>query len=155
MFSSRDGKAFTLCIDKLFTGFNQIGRGEPLFDDANKPSQFVQKMLSFLHSYEVEFKRSREFSKKLKDLNLLQPMQAQFNLESGERLALEGFAVIDRERLKVISSETLSELFISDQLELMFLHLASLRNLAGLRGRISAASTTNTSRLRSTTGPAE
>ena len=121
VFSSRDeGKAFTLCIDEAFPGFNQSGRGERLFGDDGKPTPYVENVLKFLQQYQLEFQRTQGFCKKLKDLNLLEPMQAQINLGSGERMALGGFSVVNRARLKTLSSNVLAELAHSDELELIY-----------------------------------
>src|SRR5207245_9059568 len=86
-----------------------------------------------------EFQRTQAFCKKLKDLNLLAPMQAQINLGSGERMALRGFLVVDRARLKTLSAETLAALVRSDELELIYDHLVSMRNFATVRDRLTAA----------------
>jgi hypothetical protein len=91
VFSSRGvGKTFTLCIDEAFPGFNQSGRGERLFGDDGKPTPYVENVLKFLQQYQLEFHRTQAFCKKLKVLNLLEPMQAQINLASGQRMALRG-----------------------------------------------------------------
>src|SRR5262245_9667271 len=87
-FSRDDSKTFTLCIDEAFPGFNQSGRGERLFGDDGKPTPYVENVLKFLGQYQREFQRTQAFCKKLKDLNLLEPMQAQIKLGSGERMAL-------------------------------------------------------------------
>ena len=57
---------------------------------------YVDGVLKFLQQYQVEFNRTRAFCKKLKDLNLLEPMQAQINLDSGEKRLLTGFSAISR-----------------------------------------------------------
>jgi hypothetical protein len=88
--SCDDGKTFTLCIDEAFPGFNQSGRGKRLFGDDGKPTPYVENVLKFLGQYQREFQRTQAFCKKLKDLNLLGPMQAQIKLGSGERMALGG-----------------------------------------------------------------
>jgi hypothetical protein len=140
VFSSRDdGKTFTLCIDEAFPGFNQSGRGERLFGDDGKPTPYVENVLKFLQQYQLEFQRTQAFCKKLKDLNLLGPMQAKINLGSGERMALSGFSVVDRARLKTLSAEVLVELVRSDELELIYDHLVSMRNFATVRDRLTAA----------------
>jgi hypothetical protein len=141
VFYSRDeGKTFTLCIDEGFPGFNQGGRGERLFGDDRKPTPYVENVLKFLQQYQLEFHRTQAFCKKLKDLNLLEPMQAQINLASGERMAtLRGFSVVDRARLKTLSAETLAEVVRSDELELIYDHLVSMRNFATVRDRLTAA----------------
>lgn len=140
VFSSRDdGRNFTLCIDEAFKGFNQEGRGERLFDDAGKPSAYVDNVLKFLQQYQIEFQRTQAFCRRLQDLNLLEPMRAQMTLPSGERMALTGFMAVDRARVKTLSADKLSELARSDELELVYNHLQSLRNFGAMRERLGGA----------------
>lgn len=141
VFSSRDeGKTFTLCIDESYQGFNQDGRGQPLYDQATeKPSEYTQNVLKFLQQYQLEFQRTQAFCTRLKELNLLEPMRAQISLDSGEKIGLTGFMAVDRARLKTLSSEKLAELARSDEMELIYAHLLSMRNFSGMRDRLSAA----------------
>jgi hypothetical protein len=142
VFSSRDeGKTFTLCIDEQFPGFNQDGKGERLFGEDAKPTPYVDGVLKFLQQYQVEFNRTRAFCKKLKELNLLEPMQAQINLDSGEKRLLTGFSAISRSRLKTLPAEALAELVRSDEMELIYGHLQSMRNFSLLRDRLPAQPT--------------
>jgi hypothetical protein len=139
VFSSQDdGKNFVLCIDEGFPGFNQEGRGERLFNSEGKPSPFVDNVLKFLQSYQLEFRRTQAFCKKLQDLNLLEPMRAQVTLDSGERMALGGFMAVNRSRLKTLSGEKLVEMARNDELELLYAHLHSMRNFAAMRDRFAA-----------------
>lgn len=140
VFSSQDdGKNFLLCIDEAFPGFNQEGRGEKLFNGDGKPSSYVDNVLKFLQNYQMEFRRTQAFCKKLRELNLLEPMRAQVTLESGERMALTGFMAVDRARLKTLSGEKLVEMARSDELELVYAHLHSMRHFVGMRERIGAS----------------
>jgi hypothetical protein len=142
VFSSQDaGKTFTLCIDESFGGLNKEGRGERLFDDAGKPSAYVDNVLKFLQQYQIEFQRTQAFCRKLRELNLLEPMRAQLTLGSGERMALTGFMAVDRGRLKTLGAERLAELAKSDELELVYTHLQSLRNFAAMRERVPESGT--------------
>jgi hypothetical protein len=138
-FSRDEEKTFTLCIDEAFPGFNQSGRGEPLFGNDGKPTPYVENVLKFLQQYQFEFHRTQAFCRKLKGLNLLEPMQAQINLGSGERMALRGFSVVDRARLKTLLANVLAELVQSDELELIYAHLVSMRNFATMRDRLTEA----------------
>lgn len=139
VFSSRDGGAnFVLCIDEGFPGFNREGRGQKLFEADGKPTGFVDNVLRFLQSYQLEFRRTQEFCKKLQALNLLEPMRAQLTLDSGERMAIGGFMAVSRARLKTLPSEKLAEMARSDELELVYAHLHSMRNFAAMRDRFSA-----------------
>ena len=106
-----------------------------MFGAERKPSQYVENVLKFLQQYQAEFQRTQAFCKKLKDMNLLESMRAQIRLDSGENISLTGFMVIDRARLKTLSSEKLAELANTDELELIYIHLQSMRNFTGMRER--------------------
>jgi hypothetical protein len=137
--SSPDGKTFTLCIDESFPGFNREGRGQRLFGEDKKPSAYVANVLKFLEQYQVEFRRTQAFCNKLKELALLEPMRAQANLRSGEQLALTGFMAVNRARLKALPGDKLAELARTDELELLYLHLHSMRNFSAMAERLTGA----------------
>lgn len=134
--SSEDGKTFTLCVDEAFPGVNYQGRGQPLFTEDGKPSPYTDKVLKFLQEYRAQFLRTKAFCKKLRDLDLLDPMKAEFTLGSGDKMALSGFMVVDRKRLKALSGEALAELAKTDELELIYLHLQSMRNFNAVKDRL-------------------
>ena len=134
--SSEDGKTFTLCVDEAFPGLNYQGRGKALFDAEGKPSGYVDNVLKFLQEYRAQFMRTEAFCKNLKELQLLGPMQAQFTLADGEKMSIGGFMVVNRAKLKALSDDKLAELARTDELELIFLHLASMRNFNALKDRL-------------------
>jgi len=137
VFSSPDqGKTFTLCIDERFPGFNREAKGQRLFGDDGKPSGYTENVLKFLQEYQAQFQRTQAFCGKLKELDLLEPMQAQVTTGSGEKLSLSGFMAVNRERLKKLSGDTLAQLAGTDELELVYLHLHSMRNFNLMRERV-------------------
>jgi hypothetical protein len=133
-----DGQRLTLCIDEEFSGFNREGRGQRLFDDAGKPTGYVDNVLKFLQEYQAQFVRTQALCKNLRDLDLLEPMQAQVETASGAKLALGGFLAVSRQKLKALPAETLSKLAQTDELELLYLHLHSMANFVNLRDRLAA-----------------
>jgi hypothetical protein len=138
VFASRgNGGTLTLCIDESFPGVNRNGRGQRLFGDDGKPTAYVTNVLKFLQQYQSEFQRTEALCRRLKELNLLEPMQAQINLGSGDRMALGGFSVVSRARLKTLSAEVIAQLAKSDELELIYTHLLSLPNFAKVRDRLA------------------
>jgi len=143
--SSQDGKTFTLCIDEAFPGFNREGRGQRLFGEDQKPSTYVASVLKFLEQYQLEFRRTQAFCEKLKALELLEPMRAQAKLGSGEQVALTGFLAVNRDKLKALPGDKLAELAKTNELELLYLHLHSMRNFSAMGerlGRIAPAAQT-------------
>jgi hypothetical protein len=127
--SSADQQTLTLCIDETCPGLNREGRGQRLFSEDGKPSPYVEHVLKFLQEYQVHFERTRRFCRQLKELNLLEPMQATVTTPIGTKQSLGGFLGIKRERLRELSGAALSTLARTDELELLYLHLHSLRNL--------------------------
>ena len=130
--ASEDGSSFTLCIDESYAGFNQNGAGDVLFEDGGKHSPYLEKVLTFLKEYELQYRRTLEFSRILKSLDLLEPMQARFTLASGEKVALTGFLSVSRDRLKEIPSDKLAEATAKGVLELIYCHLFSMENFVRL-----------------------
>ena len=131
-----DGKTFMLCVDEAFAGFNRDGRGQRLFGEDGKPSPYVENVLKFLQEYQAQFSRTRAFCRKVKELGLLEPMQAQIATGSGERLSLGGFWAVNRAKLKALPGDKLAELAKTDELELLYVHVQSMRNFNGLRERL-------------------
>jgi hypothetical protein len=137
VFSVREEpKTFTLCVDEAFPGLNYLGRGQALFTPEGKPTPYVQSVLNFLQEYVAQAERTKAFCKKLADLKLLEPMQAQFTLGSGEKASLRGFLAVDRNKLKALGGDALAELAKTDELELLYLHLHSMRNFAAVKDRL-------------------
>lgn len=132
---NQEATQFTLCVDEDWTGCNREGRGQRLFDEQGEQSEYLKNMLKFLSDYQAQFIRTQAFCKKLKDLNLLEPMQAQITLPGGEKRALGGFLGASRARIKTLSADKLAELAKTDELELAYLQMASLNNLGSVVNR--------------------
>ena len=134
-----DGKTFMLCVDEAFPGFNREGRGQRLFGDDGKPTPYVDNVLKFLKEYQAQFLRTQAFCKKVKELELLEPMQAQISTGTGQQISLGGFWAVNRAKLKALPGDKLAELAKTDELELLFLHMQSMRNFNGLKDRLAGA----------------
>jgi hypothetical protein len=134
---NEDKTRMVLCVDEAYSGFNREGRGEKLFGDDNKPTPYVENVLKFLQEYQDQFNRTRAFCAKVRELDLLEPMQAQVEMKSGEKLSLSGFMAVNRAKLKALAGDKLAELAKTDELELLYLHLQSMRNFLGLPGRLA------------------
>ena len=139
--SSDEGKRFALCLDEAFSGCNQAGLGERLFDAEGSRTQYLEGVLNFLQQYQGQFQLTQAFCKKLHDLDLLEPMQAQITRPTGEKIALAGFMAVNRDRLKKLSGEKLAELAQTDELELIYIHLQSIRNISVIADRLSGSLT--------------
>jgi len=149
----QDGKTFTLCIDESYPRFNQEGRGERLFNEEQKPTPFVERVLKFLEQYQIEFRRTQAFCKQLLELDLLEPMRAQAKLGSGQQLSLVGFLAANRDKVNGLPGDKLAELAKSGALELLYLHLNSMRNFAAMGERVDAAAAGASAQVEENTEP--
>jgi hypothetical protein len=127
VFSQNEDKLI-LCVDENHAGCNREGKGQRLFDDKGERSDYLSAMLRFLEESQTQFARTRTFCQRLKELDLLEPMQADITMPSGEKKSLRGFMVISREKLKNLAPEKLSELVKTNELELAYIHLLSMNN---------------------------
>jgi len=127
-----DDAGLILCIDETFAGCNLEGRGERLFDGEGERTQYLESVLRFQKDYQVNFNATRVFCRKLKDLDILEPMQVKFTTPKGKQYMLSGFMAINRAKLKALPDDKLSDLARSDELELAYLHLNSMRNLEAM-----------------------
>ena len=134
--TSADRKTLTLCLDEPYAGLNRDGLGQRLFDEQRKPSAYTQRVLKFLQDFQAHFQRTRLFCQRLKELEVLEPMGVQVPGTGGEKLSIGGFMVASRKKLRDLPADKLVELAKSDELELLHLHLYSLRNFAGMKDRL-------------------
>src|SRR5205814_2808211 len=105
------------------------------------PSEYTDNVLKFVQEYQRQFDRTRAFCRKLVELDLLESMQAQVALATGETTSLTGFMAVDRKKLKALTGEKLAELVGTDELELLYLHLFSMRNFSTVKDRLEVAKT--------------
>jgi hypothetical protein len=149
VFASTDrGDTFTLCVDETFSGLNEEGLGERFFDAAGTRTQYLQSVLGFLQAYQAQFRATRHFVQRLEDLKLLDAMEAQFALASGQQVKLGGFHAINRDRLRAVEGDVLVQFARGGELDLIYSHIHSLRNLEPVAERIrNAASASATETL--------
>ena len=117
-----------------------VGTGSCLFGEDGKPSTYTDQVLKFLKEYQLHFERTRRVGKHLKELDLLEPMHAQVTTPKGEKLAIGGFMAVPRKKLRALGGEALASLAKTDELELLYLHLYSMRNFQDVKDRLIGSS---------------
>lgn len=130
--TDEEAKSFTLCVDEEFEGLNEDGEGERFFGEDGEHTTYLKNVLNFTKEYQNQFNRTRMFCKKLKELDLLSPMEAVINTKEGTTSKLTGFLTVSREKLSQLSDENLLSLTKSGELELIYLHLHSIRNFKAI-----------------------
>lgn len=128
---------FTVCLDAAFKGLVEDGAdGEPLFDADGQDTPLLANALKFLQEYQVHLARTRAFSSKLAKLDLLQLKQVRVQPVSGEPFTLDGFFVVDEQKLRELKGKALRELASSGDLGWIYAHLLSLVNVERLTRRL-------------------
>ncbi|MCT0226322.1 SapC family protein [Synechococcus sp. CS-1328] len=132
-----------LCIDESYPGFNQNHEGIALIGDDGKASDYTDGILRFLSQFQAEYQRTKVICKRLKELNLLEPKEAEAKLPNGQTKAMNGFYTVERSRVLTLSSDVLLDLVRTGVYEMICHHLASLRNFntLGNMGGIQASTT--------------
>ncbi len=134
--TSDDHKTLTLCIDESHPGVNREGKGQRLFSDDGKPTDYTQNVLKFLQEYQLQFERTKVFGQNLKELDLLVQMQANVTTPEGESVSFGSFLAVSREKLRALDGAALAKLAKTDELELVYLHLYSMRNFNEVKDRL-------------------
>ena len=156
VFAGREGSdMLTLCLDEEFAGLNAEGRGERLFDSAGERTAYLNGVVEFSQQYQRHFRRTEEFCSRLREHDLLEPMQAQFRTADGAAIQLAGFLAVNRDRLKALDADVIKAFAANDELELIYIHLQSLRNFQSLVGRVDGARPEGPARAESETAPEE
>ena len=128
---SEGAEMMTLCIDEGSKSVIPDGSsGQPLFKEDGTNSDYLNDVIEFNRDYQSRAELTRNFSKILHELDLLEPMAANISFKAKEEVTLNlgGFFVVKREKLKAISDEAALDLFKKDGLELIYAHLYSLAN---------------------------
>lgn len=138
--ASEDGKTLTLCIDESYEGLDRDGKnGQRLFADDGQRTPYLESMLQFANAYQGEHQRTRQFGQLIKSLDILEPSQAKITMPDGTSRALTGFQCVSRAKLKELEPEKLLGLIGNDALELIYLHLYSMRNFDELVRKLATA----------------
>jgi hypothetical protein len=125
------GLQFILCIDEE-SGFLTGGDGNILFEPDGKASALVQNALNFCSAFQGNHVQTREFGEALKKHNLLVENQANATLAGVEKISLGGFKIIDEQRFNALPNEVFLEWRAKGWLHLVYSHLMSMANWAGL-----------------------
>lgn len=128
-------ETFTLCVDPSYPGCNEKDEGERLFLIGGAKSPYLERTLGFVQQFHAELLATSELCTRIQELDILEPMQAQVALKSGDKLSLGGFHTVSRERLAALDGDALKTLADSSALELIYLHLFSLTNFGSMLDR--------------------
>lgn len=118
-------------IDSAWSGWSSV-EGEPLFDAQGCATPVLQRSLALLEDFDAQARCTRAVCARLAALELFKPMQADATLPDGRLLTVEGFRVIDEERLRALPDAVVLELHRDGLLKAIHLHIASMATMRHL-----------------------
>lgn len=113
-------------------------KGAALFDDKGEPLPVWDGLRKLLFEFEADLMRTEEMTRKLQELQLLEPFTAQAAPTGEPPITLTGMHRVSEEKLHALPAETLKELARSGMLARIYLHLLSLGNFQRLLDRRAA-----------------
>lgn len=126
---------FSVYIDEAFPGLGDK-EGERLFTDEGEPSALLKQAMDFLSTYQGEIARTKLFIERLQSLDLLVPRVLQVEHGNIAPIVLQGFSVVDEQRLAALDDAKLLDLARSGYLVWIYAHLMSMGNVARLSERL-------------------
>jgi hypothetical protein len=126
---------FTLCIDESADSVHE-GHDNPLFIDG-KPSAATEAALAFAKDFQTQNAFTSEFAKAVAASGILVDRRADVTLESGERISLAGFRVIDEASFNNLPPADLLAWRDRGWLGLIYAHFISIGTWAALIDRVA------------------
>lgn len=103
----------------------------PLFEDG-QPTQIIEKVAGFAAQYSKETARTRAFVDACQEEDILIDRTAKLSLAEGKAVQVQGFRVIDENRLHNLSDEAVIKWWRNGWLPLAMSHIMSLGNFGRL-----------------------
>ena len=121
-----------LCVDRKAQLIDENGGEIGLFT-AGEPSEYTKNAMEFCREFETERRRTEDFVKMLKDLDLFEVKQATFpptlpDGSAGEAQLMAEYFAVSEEKLAKLPAEKTAELFANGALQQIYAHLMSLLN---------------------------
>ena len=130
-----NGNELSVVIDESYPGLVDGPEGELLLQANGEPTEALNNAVKLLEAFDGEAQRTPMFCEKLRELDLLKGMRAEGTLVDGETFGIEGFLVVDEEKLRALTDAQVLELHRNGVLPLIYAHLGSLTCLQRLTDR--------------------
>ncbi len=109
--------------------------GEALFLADGQPSDYLQRLTAGLNELVQGTRIGLEYTAKLNQLGLIEPVRIDATFADGSQVKLEGLHSISRDKLQGLSARKLADLRDAGYLELIYFQLASLGQMNALIAR--------------------
>ena len=109
--------------------------GELLFDDRGTPTPYLQGIMNAFRELKPGMERTRRFIETLLALKLVETVTIDLAFDDGTRRITEGLYTIDQDALRVLPDDAVVDLFRKGYLQLIYLMIASLKQVPVLARR--------------------
>ncbi len=128
-----EGDDFTVFLDEGYPGFSKED-GDRLFNEDGTDTDVLKNAVRFLGEFQEQVKRTQAFTKRLRELDLLEPRTVQIK-DGEETMVINGLFVVNEEKLRKLDEKTSHELLVDGSLGWIYAHLLSLSNIDRLKMR--------------------
>jgi SapC len=124
---------YSVAVDLVATTLGSDGQA--IFNEAGEPTEATASVMALLESFQIQAAYTHAFAQRLFDAGLLVESHADLNEPDGSTQRLQGFFMVDETQLKALPDDQVLSWFRNGELTLVYLHLASLKNLSSLQLR--------------------
>lgn len=121
--TSEGSDQLSLCADDVPGVMDK--KGNRIFEDDGKPTQFAQNALEFCRSYHQAATLTQGFGKALHESGILVDRTAEITLEGDQRVSFSGFRIVDEEKFNQLPEKTFMEWRDKGYLAGVYAHLFS------------------------------
>lgn len=109
--------------------------GKPLFTDGGEPTQYLQSIMALFRDLKPGLEMTRIFVETLVNLKLVEPIDIDLGFDDGSKRQLTGLYTVNQEALAKLPDAAVIELFRKGYLQLIYLMIASLKQVPVLARR--------------------
>ena len=121
-----------LGVEKEFLSVDKKDEKRKFFDDKNENTEILNNVLIFLNQFQNDSIATKEFIKQLVEWELLEEKIAIIINEKKEQFNINGFYIVNEEKLKHLSKKRKEEICNKNANALITAHLISLSNIQKL-----------------------
>jgi hypothetical protein len=114
------------------------GGGQELFTENGEPSAYLNRVIALFRELRPGLDATRGFIETVVRLRIVEPIDISATFDDGTKRKLEGLYTIDHEALQRLPDDAVVDLFRRGYLQLIYLMIASLKQIPALAQRKNA-----------------
>ena len=103
--------------------------GKPLFTEQGEPTQYLQSIMALFRDLKPGLEMTKIFVEILVGLKLVEPIDIDLAFDDGSKRKLTGLYTVNQQSLAVLPDATVIDMFRKGYLQLIYLMIASLKQV--------------------------